>query len=99
MHWLHFCAECDILPAMRRLTSFSHDRRRLVAAAWVIAIAAAAALAGAVGSGYTNNFSLPGTESQRARDLLQHRFPQQSGDASRIVFHVSSGSLKDPERR
>jgi RND superfamily putative drug exporter len=84
---------------MRRLTSFAHDRRRLVAAAWVATIVFAAALAGAVGSGYVNNFSLPGTESQRARDLLQHRFPQQSGDASQIVFHVTSGSLRDPARR
>jgi RND superfamily putative drug exporter len=84
---------------MRRLTSFAHDRRRLVAAAWVVAIVAAGALAGAVGSGYVNNFTLPGTESQRALDLLQHRFPQQSGDASRIVFHVTSGSLRDSARR
>jgi putative drug exporter of the RND superfamily len=84
---------------MRRLTSFAYDRRRLVAAAWVVAIVAAGALAGAVGSGYTNNFTLPGTESQRALDLLKHRFPQQSGDASRIVFHVSSGSLQDGARR
>jgi RND superfamily putative drug exporter len=84
---------------MRRLTAFAHDRRRLVAAAWVAAIVAAGALAGAVGSGYINNFTLPGTESQRALDLLKHRFPQQSGDASRIVFHVSSGTLRDGERR
>src|SRR6266540_2719965 len=99
MQRLHFCADCAILPAMRRLTSFAHDRRRLVAAAWVVAIVAAGALAGAVGSGYINNFTLPGTESQRALDLLQHRFPQQSGDASRIVFHVSDGSLRDAGRR
>jgi RND superfamily putative drug exporter len=84
---------------MRRLTSLAHDRRRLVAAAWVVAIVSAGALAGAVGSGYTNNFSLPGTESQHARDLLQHRFPQQAGDSSRIVFHVASGSLQEPARR
>src|SRR3989442_11059145 len=84
---------------MRRLTSFAYDRRRLVAAAWVVAIVFAGALASAVGSGYTNNFTLPGTESQRAVDLLRHRFPQQSGDASRIVFHVDRGSLADPRRR
>jgi RND superfamily putative drug exporter len=84
---------------MRRLTSFAYDRRRLVATAWVAAIVVAAALAGAVGSGYKNNFTLPGTESQRALDLLKHRFPQQSGDASRIVFHVADGSLQDGGRR
>lgn len=80
---------------MRRLAAFSHDHRRLVATAWIVLIAAAGALASGVGSGYVNNFTLPGTESQRALDLLQDRFPQQAGDTSQIVFHVQSGSLND----
>jgi putative drug exporter of the RND superfamily len=81
---------------MRRLAAFAHDRRRLIAALWVALIVAAGGLASAAGSGYINNFTLPGTESQRALDLLRDRFPQQAGDTSQIVFHVSSGSLKDP---
>lgn len=80
---------------MRRLAAFSHDHRRLVATVWIVVIAAAGALASGVGSGYVNNFSLPGTESQRALDLLKDRFPQQAGDTSQIVFHVQSGSLDD----
>jgi len=80
---------------MRRLAAFSHDHRRLVATAWIVLIAAAGALASGAGSGYVNNFTLPGTESQRALDLLRDRFPQQAGDTSQIVFHVQSGSLND----
>jgi RND superfamily putative drug exporter len=80
---------------MRRLAAFSHDRRRLVATLWVVLIVVAGGLASAAGSGYVNNFTLPGTESQRALDLLRDRFPQQAGDTSQIVFHVQSGSLKD----
>ncbi len=80
---------------MRRLAAFSHDRRRLVATLWVVAIAIAGALASGAGSGYVNNFTLPGTESQRALDLLRDRFPQQAGDTSQIVFHVQRGSLND----
>src|SRR6266536_4194627 len=99
LHPLHFCADCDILRRMRHLASFSYDRRRLVAAAWVLAIVLAGILAGLVGSGYHTNFTLPGTESQRALDLLEHRFPQQSGDASQIVFHADRGSLKDRSSR
>jgi RND superfamily putative drug exporter len=79
---------------MRRLAAFSHDRRRLVATLWVALIVLAGGLASGVGSGYVNNFTLPGTESQRALDLLRDRFPQQAGDTSQIVFHVQSGSLK-----
>ncbi|MCW2994994.1 MAG: Integral rane protein [Conexibacter sp.] len=81
---------------MRRLAAFSHDRRRLIVALWVGLIVAAGGLAAAAGTGYVNNFTLPGTESQRALDLLRDRFPQQAGDTSQIVFHVQSGSLKDP---
>jgi putative drug exporter of the RND superfamily len=81
---------------MRRLAAFSHDHRRLVATLWVVLIAAAGALAAGAGSGYVNNFTLPGTESQRALDLLRDRFPQQAGDTSQIVFHVQRGSLNDP---
>jgi RND superfamily putative drug exporter len=84
---------------MRRLAAFAHDRRRTVAAIWVAMIVAAGVLAGGVGTGYINNFTLPGTESQRALDLLQHRFPQQSGDSGQIVFHVADGTLNDAARR
>src|SRR3954447_14390728 len=80
---------------MRSLASFAHDRRRLVAGLWVALIVGAGLLASGVGSGYVNNFTLPGTESQRALDLLRDRFPQQAGDTSQIVFHVQSGSLND----
>jgi RND superfamily putative drug exporter len=81
---------------MRRLAAFSHDRRRLVATLWVALIVIAGGLAATAGSGYVNNFTLPGTESQRALDLLRDRFPQQAGDTSQIVFHVQRGSLKTP---
>src|SRR3954454_23928073 len=88
-----------MLGVMQRLSSFSHDRRRLVFGAWIAAIAAAFALAAGAGGGFVNNFTLPGTESQRAIDLLQSRFPQQSGDASQVVFAVRDGRLTDAARR
>ena len=84
---------------MRRLAAFSYDRRRLVATLWVALIVLAGGLASGLGSGYVNNFTLPGTESQRALDLLRDRLPQQAGDTSQIVFHVQSGSLKDADQR
>jgi RND superfamily putative drug exporter len=84
---------------MRRLASFSHDHRRVIVAVWIAAIVGAAALAAGAGGGYVNNFTLPGTESQRALDLLKSRFPQQSGDSSQIVFAVRDGRLTDPRRR
>src|SRR5213592_2412781 len=84
---------------MRRLAAFSHDRRRVIVAAWIAAIVAAIALAAGAGGAFVNNFTLPGTESQRALDLLKSRFPQQSGDSSQIVFAVRDGRLTDAQRR
>jgi putative drug exporter of the RND superfamily len=53
----------------------------------------------AVGSHYANNFSLPGTDAQRAADLLSSRFPAQSGDSDQIVLHTVGGTLAAPAVR
>ena len=48
------------------------------------------------GRNYAQNFSLPGTESQHALDLLKSQFPAQSGDVDTIVFHTANGTVDDP---
>jgi putative drug exporter of the RND superfamily len=52
----------------------------------------------AAGSGFTDDFNTPGTESQRAYDLLSDRFPTQAGDTATIVFSVQDGTLRDGDR-
>src|SRR3954469_10219557 len=84
---------------MRRLTAFAHDHRRLVIGLWIAAVLAAGGLAAGAGGTFVNNFNLPGTESQRATDLLEDRFPQQAADSSQIVFRSAAGSLRSAERR
>ena len=54
------------------------------------------AIAAAAGRNYATNFSLPGTESQRALDLLKKEFPAQSGDVDTIVFHTANGHGQGP---
>ena len=56
---------------------------------------ARSALSSAVGTNYSNSFSLKGTDSQRAVDLLKRDFPAQSGDSDQIVFHARSGSVTE----
>ena len=56
-------------------------------------------VAGSAGRQYATNFALPGTESQRASDLLTREFKAQSGDADTIVFHVSRGTINSPAVR
>ena len=78
---------------MRKLAAWCHDRRRTVLGLWVAAFLLAAVLWGVAAGDYINNFRLPGTESQRAYDLLKDRFPQQSGDTASVVFAVDDGNV------
>ena len=47
-----------------RLGHWSVRRRRLVLAAWLVALIGAGVLAGTVGGATSDEFSIPGTESQ-----------------------------------
>jgi putative drug exporter of the RND superfamily len=95
----------DALPptihsrAMLTLARWSSDHRRIVVALWLLVLVAAMGISNAVGSNYSNNFSLPGTDAQRAADLLSSRFPAQAGDSDQIVLHTPSGTLAAPPVR
>ena len=72
-------------------------RHRLaVIAAWVLALIALTALAQAVKAEYNNSFSLPGTGSTTAQQLLASSVPARSGDSDTIVWRVGTGTVRDP---
>jgi RND superfamily putative drug exporter len=73
-----------------RLVRWCIAHRGRVVAAWVAVAILTTFIATAVGRQYATNFTLPGTEAQRALDLLKAEFPAQSGDVDTIVFHSSS---------
>jgi putative drug exporter of the RND superfamily len=79
-----------IMPGIARWT-MAH--RRTVVVAWVIAAVGVFALASSVGKQVASSFSLPGTDSQRAVDLLKSRFPARAGDTDEVVFHARVGTL------
>jgi putative drug exporter of the RND superfamily len=79
-----------------KLTRWCIAHRGRVFVAWLVVAVLATVLAGAAGRNYATNFSLPGTESQRALDLLKKEFPAQSGDVDTIVVHTESGTVDDP---
>ncbi|MFF9077245.1 MMPL family transporter [Streptomyces sp. NPDC014872] len=76
-----------------RLGRFSFRRRRLVALLWAVVLAACAFAAAKAPTAPEDGFSMPGTESQRAFDLLDERFPGQSSNSAdaRIVFVAPKG--------
>ncbi|WP_431982288.1 MMPL family transporter [Streptomyces qinglanensis] len=85
-----------------KLGRLAFRRRHLVALFWVALLAVAGTgAAGAPAAGSTS-FSIPGTEAQKAFDLLEQRFPGSSADGAtaRVVFKAPAGEkMTDPDNR
>jgi putative drug exporter of the RND superfamily len=81
------------LGIVARVGGWATGHRRLVLLGWIVALVGAFGASSAVGTNYSNSFSLKGTDSQRAVDLLKRNFPAQSGDSDQIVFHARSGNV------
>jgi RND superfamily putative drug exporter len=65
----------------------------------VLALVVIQTIAASVGVKQISSFRLPGTESQRAYDLLAERFPAAKGDTDQLVFKARSGTLEDPANK
>jgi RND superfamily putative drug exporter len=84
---------------MLKLARWSTTHRLYIVIGWIVLILAVNTLAQSAGTEYSNNFTLPNSDAQRAADLLQHSFPTQAGDRDQLVFRVSNGSVLDPAIR
>jgi RND superfamily putative drug exporter len=81
---------------MAAVARWCYRHRFTVLLLWLTALVGLGVVNSAVGTGYNDNFALPGTESTKALSLLQSAFPAQAGESDTIVWHVSQGSVKDP---
>src|SRR6476660_2449971 len=79
------------MPAIARWC-FRH--RFVVIAAWVLVLVGLGTLSQAIKSDY-NTFSLPGTGSPTAQQLLAKAIPAQAGDSDTVVWQVSHGTVRD----
>ncbi|MFJ1585572.1 MMPL family transporter [Streptomyces sp. NPDC088197] len=66
---------------------------------WLAALLCVGAVGNALGSGYSNAFSLKGTESTKVLDLMDQVVPERSGEADTVVWHVDSGTVRDASVR
>ena len=81
-----------------RLGRASLRRRRLVALVWLVVLVGLGVAAATLKGPTASNFTMPGTESQRAIDLLADRFPQASGATGTIAVKAPQpGQLLTPE--
>jgi RND superfamily putative drug exporter len=84
---------------MRAIARWCVQHRRTVIAAWLVGLIVMAAAAKTIGSDYKNSFSLKGTQSFEALDLLQRAAPKASGDVEQVVFSVKRGTVTDVAAR
>jgi putative drug exporter of the RND superfamily len=83
---------------LHRLGGWAFDNRWKVLVGWVLVLVAVGACAAAFAGETNDEFTVPGTESQEAQDLLEARFPAASGATARVVFEAPAGeTLADPD--
>ncbi len=76
---------------MRRFATWCTGHRKTVIIGWIVALIGVGMAAGSVGSKFTEEFKLPASDSKEAFDLLENKFPAQSGDSAQIVFKAEGG--------
>ncbi|MGW0626570.1 MMPL family transporter [Streptomyces sp. NPDC002758] len=76
-----------------KLGRLAFRRRHFVALIWVALLTLAGVGAANAPAAGNTSFSIPGTEAQKAFDLLEQRFPGMSADGAtaRVVFKAPSG--------
>jgi RND superfamily putative drug exporter len=76
---------------LRKLVTWSYDRRRRVVALWLAAVVAASVLAGGAGGDTEADYTVPGSDSAEAVELLQERFPRFAGGTVDVVYTAADG--------
>jgi RND superfamily putative drug exporter len=76
---------------MRRFATWTTGHRKTVIFSWIFALVAIGMISSKVGSDFSEEFKLPSSDSQEAFDLLETKFPAQSGDTAQIVYQAEGG--------
>ncbi|APY87837.1 MMPL family transporter [Streptomyces alfalfae] len=85
-----------------KLGKLAFRRRHFVALIWVALLALAGVGAASAPTATSSSFSIPGTEAQKAFDLLEKRAPEASADgaSARVVFKAPDGEkVTDPANK
>ena len=67
---------------------------------WIGIIAVLVLLVGSIGGSLRDNFDIPGSDTQKATDLIESKFTSEQGSVLNVVFAAPRGQRLDtPERR
>jgi RND superfamily putative drug exporter len=76
-----------------RLGKFSYRHRWLVISVWLAVMLAVGGAAAAFHGTLSNNFQIPGTETQRMADKLKSDLPSSSGGSASVVFEANDAQF------
>ena len=83
---------------LARWTAFICDNPWKVLIGAIVAVVLFGAVSFSMAGEFNDSFNLPGSESQKAYDLLEERFPQQSGSTATLVFETTAdGGFTNPD--
>ncbi|HEX6756667.1 MAG TPA: MMPL family transporter [Mycobacteriales bacterium] len=82
-----------------RLAGAAYRRRGLVVVVWLLAVAAAVGAGSAFSGEFKADYTVRGSDSRAAQDLLAERFPAMSGETVDLVVRSTSGPVTDPAVR
>ena len=79
---------------LRRIAVFSARRRKTVIGAWLVLLIAVGYASHALGTQYSASAEAAGSDSAAANDVMARSFSKELSDASPLVYHTDSGTLK-----
>jgi putative drug exporter of the RND superfamily len=86
--------------ALARWTRANANHPWRVIASWVGIVAVLIALVGTVGGSLKDEFDIPGSDTQKATDLIESEFASEQGGVLNVVFAAPEGQRLDtPERK
>ena len=81
---------------MKSLARFAVRKRWVMLAIWLVIAVGINAASASLGNAYSNTFSLPGTNSVHALQLLESaHLKGAAGDSDQIVFQATAGTVAD----
>ncbi|MGC9382485.1 MMPL family transporter [Streptomyces sp. MH13] len=79
---------------MAALARWCIQRRLVAVLLWLVAFGGVATAAAVTGSAYSNDYGVPGTDSDRASRLLASGFPGLGGGSDTIVWHTTTDTVR-----
>ncbi len=84
---------------MARMARWCFRKRWTVLISWVVVLVVTGAASQALKATYSNDYSLPKTDSSQALAILKQSYPSRAGDTDQVVMEARTGTLLTPAIR